>query len=93
MHSDDSVAVEVPVKPSPSPSTSQKPRQTHSIAHLKLLLRNYVLFSVDVETEGDGCGIIQLSAGAVNLQTNKKPLQSLTSTSIHCSMLNGVKQL
>ena len=72
MHSDDSVTIEISVKPLQSPSTSWKPRQTHSIAHHKLLLKNCVLFSVDVKTGGDDCGIIQLSAVAVNLQTNKK---------------------
>ena len=72
MHSDDSFAVEVPVKPSQSPSTSWKTRWTHSIAHHKLLLNNCVLFSVDVKTANNDCGIIQLSAVAVNLQTNKK---------------------
>ena len=72
MHSDDSVAVKVHVKPWQSPSPSQKPRWTHSIAHHELLLNNCVLFSVDVETANDDCGIIQLSAVEVNLQTNKK---------------------
>ena len=60
MHSDDSVAVEVPVKPSQSPWTSQKPRQTHSIVHHELLLTNCVLLSVDVKTGGDDCGILQI---------------------------------
>ena len=60
MHSDDSVAVEVPVKPSQSQSTSQKPRQTHSIVHHELLLNNCVLFSVYVKTGGDDCGILQI---------------------------------
>ena len=83
MYSDDIVAVE-------SPSTSQNPRQTHSIVHHELLLNNNVLFSVEVKTGGDDCGIIQLSAVAVN---HKKTLENLTSTSSHCSMLNEVKQL
>ena len=88
MHSDDSFAVEVPIKPSQSPSTSQKPRWTHSIAHHTLLLNNCVLFSVDVETTNDDCGIIQLSAVAVNLQTNKKPWRILQvhQATIQCSM-------
>ena len=38
MHSDDSVAVKVPVKPSQSPSTSQKPRQQQQQQHTRQLL-------------------------------------------------------
>ena len=61
MLSDDSVAVEVPVKPSQSPSTSyKKPRRTPSIVHHNLLLNNCVLLSVDVKTGGDGGGILQI---------------------------------
>ena len=58
MHSDDSVAVEVPVKPLQSLFTSQNPRWMHSIVHHELLLNNCVLFPVDVQTGGDYCGIL-----------------------------------
>ena len=40
----------------------------HLIAHHELLLNSCVLLSVHVETGGDDCGMVQLSAGAVNLQ-------------------------
>ena len=56
-------------KASQSTSTSQKPRWTHPVAHHKLLLNYCVLFSVDVETGGNDCGMIQLCTVAVNLQT------------------------
>ena len=70
-HFNDSFEVKPPVKVSQSPSTSWKPRQTHSIAHHELLWNNYVHVSVNVETEGDDGGIIQLSVVAMILQIKK----------------------
>ena len=60
--SEDNFAIKPPAKASQSPSTSWKLRWMHSIVHHELLLNNCVLFSVNVKSGGDDCGIVKLSA-------------------------------
>ena len=48
-----------------------KPRRIHSIAHEQIINKSLVLFHVDIETGGEHCGIIQLSAVAHDVDTNQ----------------------
>ena len=46
-------------------------KRVHSIAHTDIENKSIVLFHVDIETGGEHCGIVQLSAVAHDLSTNK----------------------
>ena len=79
-------------KPTPSPTAENDPTipKTRSLAHHQFEANKVVFVSFDIETGGEYCGILQMSAEIVRLKVIPKLIESGKNKSNHswvCDML------